>query len=105
MYRRKPFTYPAGMEELVREAIDHLMTTNRQQPDFHFDPNHMTDVDLIEMVCDWTAMSQEFGQDGGSARGWADRSIGSRLHLNNEKKRFVYAMIDLLDSHLNYDAE
>ena len=25
----------------------------------------MTDVDLIEMVCDWTAMSQEFAQDGG----------------------------------------
>ena len=91
------FSYPDGMEERVRSAIDHHMTTNRHHPDFHSDPNDMTDVDLIEMVCDWTAMAQEFGQDGGSARGWADKTIGSRLHLNDSKRRFVYAMIDILE--------
>ncbi|WP_146416573.1 DUF5662 family protein [Crateriforma conspicua] len=100
----EPFTYPDGMEERVRSAIDHHMTTNRHHPDFHADPNDMTDVDLIEMVCDWTAMSQEFGQDGGSARGWADKTIGKRLHLNETKRQFVYAMIDLLDSSLDSDA-
>lgn len=97
----EPFSYPAGMEERVRVAIDHHMTTNRHHPEFHSNPNDMTDVDLIEMVCDWTAMSQEFGQDGGSARGWADKMIGSRLRLNDDRRRFVYAMIDLLDSNLD----
>jgi hypothetical protein len=92
-----PFTYPAGMEVRVGDAIDHHMKHNRHHPDFHADPNDMTDVDLIEMVCDWTAMSQEFAQDGGSARGWADRTIGSRMHLNDERRKFVYDLIDLLD--------
>ena len=96
----EPFRYPDGMEDRVRAAIDHHMTTNRHHPDFHSDANAMTDVDLIEMVCDWTAMSQEFGQDGGSARGWADKTIGPRLQLNTERREFVYRMIKLLDSNL-----
>lgn len=96
----EPFTYPDGVEECVRAAIHHHVTTNRHHPDFHGDANEMTDADLIEMVCDWTAMAQEFGQDGGSARGWADRTIGHRLQLNEERRQFVYDMIELLDSNL-----
>jgi len=100
-YRRKragePFTYPDGMEARVRAAVAHHLSTNRHHPDFHPDPNDMTDVDLIEMVCDWTAMSQEFDQDGGSARGWADKTIGTRVRLNEEKRRFVYEMIGMVD--------
>ena len=99
----EPFTYPEGMEVRVRAAIEHHMTTNRHHPDFHTDPNDMSDVDLIEMVCDWTAMSQEFDQDGGSARGWADKTIGNRLQLNEQKRQFVYAMIELLDSSVKPD--
>lgn len=97
----EPFEYPDGMEDQVRAAIDHHMSTNRHHPDFHADPNDMSDVDLIEMVCDWTAMSQEFDQDGGSARGWADKTVGSRVKFNQEKSRFIYAMVDLLDSELS----
>lgn len=96
----EPFEYPPGMEDRVRAAIHHHVTTNRHHPDFHADPNDMTEVDLIEMVCDWTAMSQEFHQDGGSARGWAERTIGNRLHLNEQKRKFVFKMIELLDSQL-----
>ena len=97
----EPFEYPDGMEDQVRAAIDHHMSTNRHHPDFHADPNDMSDVDLIEMVCDWTAMSQEFDQHGGSARGWADKTVGSRVKFNQEKSRFIYAMIDLLDSEIS----
>lgn len=97
----EPFSYPVGMEERVRNAIAHHVTTNRHHPEFHDDPNNMTDVDLIEMVCDWAAMSQEFGQDGGSARGWADKTIGNRVRLNDDRKQFLYSMIDLLDSNLD----
>ncbi len=92
--------YPEGMEERIQVAIHHHVTTNRHHAEFHKDPNDMTDVDLIEMVCDWTAMSQEFGQDGGSARGWADKTIGYRILLNDERRQFVYRMIELLDSTL-----
>jgi hypothetical protein len=94
----EPFAYPDGMEGRVHAAVDHHMRSNRHHPEFHADPNDMTEVDLIEMVCDWTAMAQEFNQDGGSARGWADKTIGIRVRFNDQKRRFVYAMIDLLDS-------
>ena len=97
----EPFTYPAGVKEQVRAAIDHHVTTNRHHAEFHADANDMTDVDLIEMVCDWTAMSQEFNQDGGSARGWADKTIGTKFQFNDDKRQFVYDMIDLLDSRLD----
>jgi hypothetical protein len=93
----EPFSYPEGMAEKVKWAIHHHVTTNRHHPDFHADPNDMTDVDLIEMVCDWTAMAQEFGQDGGSARGWADKTIGTRVAFNADKRRFIYRMIEELD--------
>jgi hypothetical protein len=94
------FAYPEGMSERVRAAVRQHVTTNRHHPEFHADPNDMTDVDLIEMVCDWTAMAQEFGEDRGSARGWADKRIGSRLFLSDEKRQFVYALIELLDREL-----
>ena len=96
----EPFSYPPGMEDQVRAAVEHHVTSNRHHPEFHADPNDMTDVDLIEMVCDWTAMAQEFAHDGGSARGWADKTIGSRVQLNEERKQFVYAMIERLDARL-----
>ncbi len=91
------FEYPEGMAERVQQAIRHHVTTNRHHPEFHASPNDMSDVDLIEMVCDWTAMAQEFGQDGGSARGWADKSIGKRVAFNSDKRQFIYQVIDALD--------
>ena len=101
----EPFCYPRGMEEKVRTAIQHHVTNNRHHPEFHGDPNEMSDVDLIEMVCDWTAMAQEFEQDEGSARGWAEKTIGERLRLNADRREFVYQVIALLDSQIAADAD
>lgn len=95
----EPFEYPAGMAERVRAAIHHHETHNRHHPEFHTDPNDMTDVELIEMVCDWTAMAQEYQQ--GSAKNWAKQTLGHRLLLNNERQAFVYRMIELLEGELD----
>ncbi len=95
-----PFSYPAGIEAQVEMAIAHHMGHNRHHPEYHSDANDMSKADLIEMVCDWTAMAQEFGQDGGSARGWADKTIGTRVHFNEEKRFFVYKIIVQLDAKL-----
>ncbi len=94
------FTYPDGVEDQVRAAIDHHMVANRHHPRYHDDPDDMSDVDLIEMVCDWTAMALEFDGQCGSARGWADETIGSRVHFSEDKRRFIYETIDLLDAKL-----
>ena len=81
----------------MKRAIHQHVTTNRHHPEFHADPNDMSDVDLIEMVCDWTAMAQEFGEHGGSARGWADKTIGKRVAFNTAKQQFIYRVIEELD--------
>lgn len=96
------FTYPPGVEEQVKAAIHHHVTTNRHHPEFHASPDDMSDVDLIEMVCDWTAITQELGENGGSARQWADRTIGNREHFNfgEAKKQLIYQVIDDLDRQL-----
>lgn len=96
-HRGEAFEYPPGIEEEVRCAIDHHLKSNRHHPEFHADPNEMTEVDLIEMVCDWTAMSQEFKQNNGSARGWADKTIGVQVKFNATNTAFIYRMIDELD--------
>jgi hypothetical protein len=101
----EPFEYPAGVADQVKAAVRHHVTSNRHHPESHADPNDMTDVDLIEMVCDWTAMALEFGQDGGSARGWADKTIGHRVAFDDEKRRFVYRMIEKLDRQLAVASE
>lgn len=93
----EPFEYPAGVKNQVSKAINHHQTTNRHHPEFHADPNDMTDIDIIEMVCDWTAMELEYGDPSGSSRFWADKTIGKRLIFNQERRDFTYAMIDLMD--------
>ena len=96
----EPFAYPEGMKEQVRRAIDHHVTTNRHHPEFHADPNDMSNVDLIEMICDWTAMAQEFDEAGGSALAWAERTIGKQVQFSDERRPFIFATIELLDRQL-----
>jgi len=96
------FTYPEGIEAQVQAAIRHHLTSNRHHPEFHVSPDEMSDTDIIEMVCDWTAIAQELRENRGSARPWADRTIGNREHFNfgEVKKQFIYRVIDDLDREL-----
>lgn len=89
------FHLPDGMKERIRGAIQHHFSSNRHHPGFHREINDMTEVDLIEMVCDWTAMAIEMGGD--SARAWADKKVGSHYPFNKEKQKFIYDVIGLLE--------
>ena len=91
------FEYPPGMEEKTRIASKHHVTTNRHHPEYHDDISDMTDIDIIEMVCDWAAMAIELGE--GSARGWADKNVGSRWKFTPEQTDLIYSTINKLDSH------
>jgi len=91
------FTYPEGVEEVVNQASNHHVSVNLHHPEAHKDPNDMSDIDIIEMVCDWAAMSQESNQDGGSAKGWADKNVGSKWKFNEQKKALIYDTIESLD--------
>jgi hypothetical protein len=93
----EPFQYPPGAEKKTRQASGLHVSRNRHHPEAHEDCNRMTDMDILDMVCDWTAMSQELGQ-GGSAREWADRNVGTRWNFNDERKAYIYRVIDALDA-------
>ena len=99
------FTYPTGIEEQVKASIQHHLTTNRHHPEFHAEPDAMSDVDIIEMVCDWTAIAQERGENGGSARQWADNNVGDqkRFKFSQAKKQFIYRVIDDLDRNVGIE--
>ena len=90
----QPFEYPPGVEEKVREASLHHITTNRYHPEFHSSPDAMS---VVEMVCDWTAMAQELGENDGSARGWADKTINKKWTFSDDQVALIYDTIKQLD--------
>ena len=96
-----PFQYPEGMEQQVRDAIFHHITHNRHHPEWHPDPDEMNEIDLIEMVCDWKSMSQEFGDK--SPIGWADKVLGRRFHFSQKKCDFIRDLIIQTDKLVEQD--
>ena len=90
-----PFSYPDGMEQQTRDAIFHHITHNRHHPEWHPDPDEMTKVDLIEMVSDWKAMSQEFNEK--SPMGFADKVLGRRFKFSEDKCNEIRYLISRLD--------
>lgn len=91
------FEYPNGVEELIKAAVDHHYAANDHHPEHYADVNDMSDAALIEMVCDWTAMAQEFGEAGGSAKNWADKVIGHKYAFDDAAVTAIYRIINRLD--------
>lgn len=88
-------------EEYLRKhfklAFEHHYANNSHHPEFHKNLDDMSELDLIEMICDWTAMSQELKQDNGSAKVWADKCIGDRFMFNEKQKKSIFRYIKFLD--------
>lgn len=55
----------------------------------------MTPLDIAEMVADWSAMAEELGQ--GSARSWADKTVGSKWNFDASHKDLIYRFISKLE--------
>ena len=73
-----------------------LFNNNQYQPGYYQTIAYdMPNESLAEMVCDWTAVSQEFGGD--SARGWADDNVNVRWKFTPEQVEFIYYCIELLE--------
>lgn len=88
-----PFKYPPGVEAAVQDATRHHILSNRHHPEYHADPTDMSDIDIIEMVCDWGAMSRELGD---SLVGWADKNVGTKWEFSEPQVELIYKIIDLL---------
>lgn len=94
------YEYPAGIKPLADAAKHHHYHTNRHHIEFHASPADMTDVDLMELVCDWTAMAEEYGEANASALGWARKVLSSRWTFPKEREAFIMETIRLLDQQL-----
>lgn len=81
--------------DATREATGDHVTINRHHPESHADLNDMTDLDVAEMVADWSAMAEELGE--GSARGWADKNVGKKWKFDEAHTDLIYQMIDRLE--------
>lgn len=92
------FEYPPGIKEQTVKAALHHVTTNRHHPEYHASPSEMSDIDIVEMVCDWTAMAQELGENGGSAKGWADKNVNKKWNFSDDQVDLIYSTIEQLDS-------
>jgi len=57
----------------------------------------MSMLDLIEMVCYWTAIAQELDENGGSARGWADAVMETKFKFGDDQKVVIYDIISVLE--------
>ena len=98
------FTYPKAVEETVMQGWRHHITTNAHHPEAHANENKMQLIDMIEMVCDWTAISQEINCGVGSALVWAEQNIESKWNFSNKNRQLIFSIIKELDERNQYQS-
>jgi len=92
----EPFAYPPGVAETVGLAVQAHYRANRHHPEYHEATKLMTSADIVEMVCDWTAMAQELTPASPTAKDWADRVIGTKYLFTPGQVRRIWQAIELL---------
>lgn len=104
------------MENAMAEATLHHIKNNKHHPDYWsdevskeeltmknrienpkdaIDAFKMPKLHMAHMVADWLAMSEEVG---GTAKAWADKTINKRWNFNDDQTKFIYNVIDLIES-------
>jgi hypothetical protein len=76
-------------------AIQNHQSNNEHHPEFWSGIEHMPEIAIAEMVCDWYARSSEFGTD---FRNWIMTSAVQRYKIDTEGKQYASIMkyVDML---------
>jgi len=82
---------------IVEQGHLHHITTNLHHPESHQNMNHMSHLNIVEMICDWTAISEELSIDNGSSLLWATKEIDKKWQFSDEMKAFIFSTINELD--------
>ena len=95
-YRKKqlnqPFDYPTeAIEKQVDIAVQHHYAANPHHPEFYSNVEYMSISDIVEMVCDWAAMSQELKN---SLRQFASKQIPKVYKFNESQQQLIYKLIN-----------
>lgn len=111
----KPCLIPPALKERMNAATLVHVKKNSHHPEFHVhgqyseqemlnrenrdappavvvDASHMTPLDIMEMVADWSAMSEEKGKN--TPRQWADKNINVRWKFTPEQVNLIHEFID-----------
>jgi len=81
------------IRELTNQAWKHHETSNEHHPGYHSDVKDMMSVDLAEMACDLSAMSQEFG---GDPKEYFDNNIKIKYSFSDIQLLLIYEYFRLL---------
>lgn len=79
-----------SLDQEIRDGIFHHITHNRHHPEWHPDHDDMNMIDIIEMVCDWYAVSKEYGTN---IDDWVKDVVPRRYHFGKTKKQMVLKTI------------
>ena len=109
-----PFSVPKNIEEMMHEATEHhvknnphhpefwstqkgsfINTNDRDKPSVLVDASKMDDEAIIEMVCDWKAVSEE---KQSNIRDWAKMNIGIRWDFTDKQIKLINKCMDFFES-------
>lgn len=82
----RQFDVHIDVKKIVDKAWEHHKSTNSHHPEYHSNSKNIGNEDIIEMVCDWAAMSQEF-----------NNSLKLWIHKHATRKEFTDAQIELIN--------
>lgn len=90
-FRKKPI--PSEFRNMLFGAMSKHYKTNKHHPEYWNDINDMDEESLIEMCCDWCAMSEEYHN---SPIEWADNHIDIKWKFNEKQSYFIYKTLNKL---------
>jgi hypothetical protein len=81
--------------ERLELAIEQHRRTNCHHPEFWGGLEHMPEICVAEMVCDWYARAQEFGTD---LREWIDTEAAQkyRIDVRGQQYQWIQGFLDVL---------
>lgn len=96
---------PEGYKQLTRDAWEHHAKSCSHHPEFWattwapdqkeaLEVSYMPAPCVVEMVCDWHAMSQELG---GSTREWFESQNKKRWLFTPDTERLIQRVIDVFE--------
>lgn len=89
--------YTPEIETLIRQSMVHHYSCNHHHPEYFAELNDIDDIDIVEMVCDWTAMSQELNLNSGSAMTWARANLDRKWKFTPPLTARIFNAINELD--------
>jgi hypothetical protein len=91
------FPFSNDIKNVIALGHQHHISNNLHHPEAHQNINHMRIIDIVEMVCDWTAISEELGVKHGSCLGWVRHEIDKKWQFSTEMKDFIFTTIHELN--------